>query len=338
MKVCHFAATKGIGRGEVFVEIANEMSKRIQTHLLFPNDALFRKNISSRVHSCGYKVLGSRNNLFLLFELYFFFKRSSFDLVHTHFGKATQVFKLLNRLLKIPHLATKHNPRPSTAFNGLKHISVVSQGALESVTNHDASVRVIRNGISVKSQIEIPIKEPGQIFQILVIGRLDPIKGFDLLIEQLSNLRFEFLLTIAGDGSERKYLESLANEKLGSDKFKFLGFRHDVENLIRTSDLVISSSLSEGCPLVLIESLFFAKIFISTPVGEAADLLPVRFLTDTHDIASKVIEIRRNYLFFCEEFRNFANQVKDHYSAISMVDQYLDAYDYVSSGMPFKRL
>ena len=54
MKVCHFAATKGIGRGEAFVEIANEMSNRIETHLLVPTNSLYLKNISNRVKTTCY--------------------------------------------------------------------------------------------------------------------------------------------------------------------------------------------------------------------------------------------------------------------------------------------
>lgn len=329
MKVCHFAATKGIGRGEAFVEIANEMSRRIETHLLFPKDSLFKENISPKVHCADYKCLGSRNNPFLLLEVYRYFKNNEIDLVHTHFAKATQIFARLNRFLGIPHLATKHNPRPSGAFKGVNHVTVVSREAVASVASEHSSVKVIRNGISVKPRTEITVRNPGQPFQILAIGRLDPIKGFDLLIEQLSNLEFDFLLSVAGEGKERNRLESIARKKLGEGKYQFLGFRQDVEDLIRKSDLVVSSSHSEGCPMVLIEALFHANLFISTPVGEAADLLPAAFIAKTNEISAKINEIQQNYAAMSRGFRGFADQAKDMYSAETMVDQYLEAYDCV---------
>ena len=337
MKVCHFAATKGIGRGEAFVELANAMSRRIETHLLFPRDALFKNNIFPGVQGSSYKCLGSRNNPFLLFEVYRYFKKNDIDLVHTHFAKATQIFARLNRFLGMPHLATKHNPRPSTVFQRVKHVTVVSSEAVPSVANVNSSVKVIRNGISVKPRTEISSRRtPGQPFEILAIGRLDPIKGFDLLIEQLSDLRFEFILSIAGEGNERSRLESIAQKKLGEEKFRFLGFRHDVENLIRKSDLVISSSHSEGCPMVLIEALFHANLFISTPVGEAAELLPEAFIARVNEISAKINEIQQNYSVMSRDFRDFADQVKDMYSAETMVDEYLKAYDCVLDGKLFQ--
>jgi hypothetical protein len=83
MKICHFAATKGIGRGEAFVEVANEMSEHITTHLLFPKGALFIGNISRAVNCHQYYNQGSRNNIFLLIEIYLYLRREKFDLITT---------------------------------------------------------------------------------------------------------------------------------------------------------------------------------------------------------------------------------------------------------------
>ena len=247
--------------------------------------------------------------------------------MHTHFAKATVLFARLNRFLKIPHLATKHNPRESRAFNSIRNVTVVSREALLSVANKNGSVRIIRNGISIKRTPVVSFKCPGQTFKILVVGRLDQVKGFDLLIEQLSNLKFDFYLSLAGEGPERDKLESLALKKLGEGKYCFLGFRHDIERLMADNDLIVSSSHSEGCPMVLIEALFYAKLFISTPVGEAADLLPKHFLAKIDEIGGKISEVRQNYSIMSNKFRKFADDVKHNYSAKTMVDQYIEAYE-----------
>jgi glycosyltransferase involved in cell wall biosynthesis len=335
MKVCHFAATKGIGRGEAFVEIANGMSKKVETHLLVPDDSLFRQNLSCGVNFNGFASKGSRNNPVLLFEVFRYFKSNNFDVVHTHFAKATQIFSRINRFIGIPHIATKHNPRPSRAFKGIRHVTVVSQQAVSSVANKSYPIKVIPNGISVDSRSFDSDVIPKCPFEILAIGRLDPIKGFDLLIEKLSGLQFDFFLSIAGDGPERNRLETLARQKLGVGKFRFLGFRHDIESLIRNSHLVVSSSYSEGCPIVLLEALFCANLFISTPVGEAAEILPRSFLAESHEIGDKIKEAYSNYEIMRKEFRELADRIKDNYSTPVIVDRYLDAYDSVIKDVPF---
>lgn len=336
MKVCHFAATKGIGRGEAFVEIANSMSQRVETHLLVPDNSLFLENISSQVDFLTYRSKGSRNNPFLLFEIFRYFKRNEIDIVHTHFAKATQIFTRINRYLGIPHLATKHNPRPSRAFKDVKHVTVVSKQAVSSVANKNYSVKVIPNGITVYDPPTIFKAVPSKPFKILAIGRLDPIKGFDLLIEQLSGLQFDFFLSIAGDGPERNRLEGLARKKLGKKRFRFLGFRHDIENLIINSDLVVCSSHSEGCPIVLLESLFYAKLFLSTPVGEALEILPFTFLSESHEMGVKISDLIKNYEAMSFEFREFADHVKGNYLSETMIHRYLETYEIVIAGKLFQ--
>ena len=335
MKICHFAATPGIGRGEAFVEIANAMSTHSETHLLVPSNSLFKNNISSDVHPFFYKRLGSRRNVFLFFELYFYFKKNKFDLVHTHFAKATSIFLNINRLLKIPHLATKHNPRKSKIFDRVKHVTVVSKAALESVNSNFSPAIVIKNGI-VSSKKMVHTKEsPGHPFKILAIGRLDKIKGFDFLINQVSKLNFDCKLLIAGSGPEESRLKKLAEENLSPEKCEFLGFRYDIENLMNQCDLVVSSSHSEGCPMVLIESLFYAKLFISTPVGEAVELLDPDFICNITELGKKISEAYFSYSSMSSRFRSFAEMAKHRYCSTHMVEQYFDSYKFVLRGEGF---
>lgn len=335
MKICHFAATPGIGRGEAFVEIVNAMSTHSETHLLAPSNSLFKKNISSHVHPFFYQRLGSRRNVFLFFELYFYFKKNRFDLVHTHFAKATSIFLNINRLLKIPHLATKHNPRKSKIFDRVRHVTVVSEAALESVNPKFSPAIVIKNGI-VSSKKMVPTKEyPGHPFKILAIGRLDKIKGFDFLINQVAKLNFDCKLLIAGSGPEESRLKKLSEKNLGSEKCEFLGFRHDIENLMNKCDLVVSSSHSEGCPMVLIESLFHAKLFISTPTGEAAELLDPDFICNINDLGEKISEAYFSYSRMSSRFRIIADIAKHRYCSKHMVEQYFDSYKFVLRGEDF---
>ena len=248
---------------------------------------------------------------------------------------STSIFLNINRLLKIPHLATKHNPRKSKIFDRVKHVTVVSKAALESVNSNFSPAIVIKNGI-VSSKKMVHTKEsPGHPFKILAIGRLDKIKGFDFLINQVSKLNFDCKLLIAGSGPEESRLKKLAEENLSPEKCEFLGFRYDIENLMNQCDLVVSSSHSEGCPMVLIESLFYAKLFISTPVGEAVELLDPDFICNITELGKKISEAYFSYSRMSSRFRSFAEVVKHRYCSTHMVEQYFDSYKFVLRGEGF---
>jgi len=84
------------------------------------------------------------------------------------------------------------------------------------------------------------------IFTIVAIGRLDKIKGFDKLIDQVSKLELPYKLELIGDGIELDNLRQLAKQKGISKKIDFLGYREDIPSIISNSDFL-------GCSIVIID-------------------------------------------------------------------------------------
>lgn len=104
-------------------------------------------------------------------------------------------------------------------------------------------------------------------FTIGVLGRLHPIKGYDILIEALSVLKKEKItpkLLIAGDGGERSKLEQLVREKTLTSQVKFLGWIEDKKDLFDNIDVFCLPSRSEAFSFSLLEAFAFAKTVIST--------------------------------------------------------------------------
>ena len=97
---------------------------------------------------------------------------------------------------------------------------------------------------------------------ILAVGRLDvwEVKGFDLLIKAWGMIAKDYpnwRLEIAGGGKEESVndLRRIAEENDVKETVDFLGFRNDMDNLMRKSSIFVLSSRVEGFGMVLIEAM-----------------------------------------------------------------------------------
>lgn len=109
------------------------------------------------------------------------------------------------------------------------------------------------------------------------VGRLTEIKNIPLLLnaaklylEDENAPKSQFF--IVGDGHLRTELEFLAVELGIADSVVFLGNRDDTERIYSGLDIVALTSLNEGTPLSLIESMAAGVPFVSTAVGGVIDL------------------------------------------------------------------
>lgn len=94
---------------------------------------------------------------------------------------------------------------------------------------------------------------------VVAVGRLAPVKRFDLLIEQFALTRRllpDATLTIVGDGPERPRLERLVAEFRAQDWIRLVGrvSSEELLRLYRCSWLITSASLTEGWGLTLTEA------------------------------------------------------------------------------------
>ena len=69
-------------------------------------------------------------------------------------------------------------------------------------------------------------------------------------------------------------LKELVRQKGLEDHIKFLGFREDIEAIIRLADVTLLTSKTESFPLVLLESSREKVPVITTDVGGVRDMIP----------------------------------------------------------------
>jgi glycosyltransferase involved in cell wall biosynthesis len=113
-------------------------------------------------------------------------------------------------------------------------------------------------------------------FVVGSVGRLEPQKRFDLLIEVIARVhkeRPDVRLLIAGDGTLRRELESRAAAAGLRERCTLLGHTSDVAGLHHAFDLFVQSSDYEGTPNAVLEAMAMETPVVATDAGGTAELV-----------------------------------------------------------------
>ncbi|HTF91353.1 MAG TPA: glycosyltransferase family 4 protein [Planctomycetota bacterium] len=119
---------------------------------------------------------------------------------------------------------------------------------------------------------------PSQALRLLTVGRLEPIKGYPLLLEAVAKLAgagVDVRLEMIGDGTLHARLrEQIA--RLGLDGIVTMSGALSAEELPEAydrSEVLVVSSFMEGVPVVLMEAMAKGLIVVSTAVGGVTELV-----------------------------------------------------------------
>jgi len=121
----------------------------------------------------------------------------------------------------------------------------------------------------------LPYGIPPQRPRVGIIGRLSPQKGHRILfqaIAQIANCRPVHLLVV-GAGELDAELHHLAASLGIADRVHFLGSRCDVAEILLHLDLLVSASLWEGLPGVILEALASEVPVVATDVSGSREII-----------------------------------------------------------------
>lgn len=184
---------------------------------------------------------------------------------------------------------------------------------------------VIRNTLIDKSHSNKDESYDMNVMKLLYIGNISRSKGVFKLIETVSKLN-QVKLTIAGsirgDG-EQAVFEKLINEN--KDKVDYIGFADENRKkvLLESHDVFcMTSCLSEGSPISILEALSFGLPVIGTCKGcipemikDCGEVLDVDYEINTFE--EKLNKIKDNYKNLSEiSVKNFSeNYSREHFKA-----------------------
>jgi phosphatidylinositol alpha-mannosyltransferase/D-inositol-3-phosphate glycosyltransferase len=111
---------------------------------------------------------------------------------------------------------------------------------------------------------------------VLGVGRLEAQKGFDVLVRAVARLeRRDVDVLLAGEGSQRRALETLAAAEGVADRVRCLGTmdRAATISLLRGATVVACPSRFEGLPLVCVEALAAARPVVGSTVNGIPEIV-----------------------------------------------------------------
>lgn len=153
-------------------------------------------------------------------------------------------------------------------------------------------------------------------FILTCVGELNKNKNQEFLIRVVHSLIKKMpsvKLLLVGEGSERDNLELLCTQLEIEGNVSFLGYRNDIPEILRNTDLLFSVSKREGLPVNVMEAMASGKPIIASNCRGNKDLVENNvngFLINNYNVdyyVEKTIEILTNN----ELFDKFSNNSRD---------------------------
>ena len=273
MKIVHLVLS------DSFAGIEQHVDELLSNNLLNKSILICNKSIShnfdKNIKTYVIKNIG-RRSLLGKYKLKRLLKQINPDIVHTHGSKTTSIISSINKK-NYKHVATVHGIKKNKKVYEKANLVIgVSKKAIEGIKNKSV---VITNWWYPKL-VKFNLKKNEYA---LAIGRLEKVKGFDLLITSWKNIKTK--LVIVGSGQEKQNLTNLINQNNLSTRIRIIDDvkRDELINFYENASVLIISSRDEGGPRVALEALFLQIPVLSTDVGHMSNILPNELLAKKND-------------------------------------------------------
>jgi len=288
-KVLHIIGTYKTftGMEKHVCDLANAQSSQPGYEVAVVCDKLIGGGLQAGVQQFNCNMHTHRRSPLLQWKILRIIKHYKPDIVHIHGRKALSLVSMAHYLNRKPlWLATVHNSRSDTScFAKMDALIAVSWRVASALPN--VPTRVIWNGCDLQqagkldADFNLPQAAPGALFKLLAIGRLDEVKGFDILINAMQGLKA--MLYIIGDGPLEQKLKSQV-QKLGLEQqVYFAGRQSNIRDWIDRADALVVSSLREGFSYVLVEALLAGCPVLGSDVADMRQVLDNELLCPPAD-------------------------------------------------------
>ena len=172
--------------------------------------------------------------------------------------------------------------------------------------NHFNKKTKIYAPVKIEQDDNKKINNTNQI-NILTISGYVPVKGLECFIEICNHLKlnknYDFKFTICGSkiSSQIAYYEKIQKLiNISNLKIEQLGFRKNINKLLKECDIFLCTSLSEAGPMTLFEAMAMGKPVVTSDVGASRELIEKKYhgyiipINDSLKFAEKILELLNN--------------------------------------------
>ena len=289
IRVCHVSLSLKTGGLERILAGMASHTNRDQCHMDFialKDEGRF----ADEIRRSGAKVttLNCTNRWSMMRQLRRCFRQGHYDVVHTHNTYPHLYATIAARWAGIPVvLNTRHGQRAGHGWKSRTLFRWVSRWADQIVAVSDDAARLcveidglppskvtrIWNGIDTN---DFSVQNSSHLPNAVTVGRLAPEKDLKTLLQAMAIaiLRIPGLkLKIVGDGALRSELESLASALKLERVVEFAGEQHNVADSLRGCGFYVSSTLTEGISLTILEAMAVGLPVVATRVGGNPEII-----------------------------------------------------------------
>lgn len=177
-------------------------------------------------------------------------------------------------------------------------------------------IKVIPNGIDLKSFRRLSERRQKETQVVTMIGRLDGSKRFDLFLQLAARFPSKHVeFWVVGGGVEKDALEDKAR-RYGAANAKFLGRSDDIPSVLSQTDVFcFFPKPKEGFGLVFVEALAAGCPVLTTKVGPGPEIirdgLDGFIVRDIKEAERRLVEILSSAKLLESLSRNAVNRAKD---------------------------
>lgn len=285
-------------------------------------------------------------------------KKRDIDVIHTHGYKSDILGIMAARKAKIKVVVTPHGFPAHIDFKlkcfiwfgcqSLRFANKVvplSTQLMEDVRGfgvQEEKISYVQNGVDlseVEAQRRLPIKPNfvgNGVKRIGFVGQMIKRKNIEHVLdifESLAKKHGNIELYLLGDGESRQGLEQYAEKLKSKNKIHFLGFRDDRLEWLQSFDLFVMTSLLEGIPRCVMETMAMGVPVAAYDIAGVDQLITnneTGLLAKLNDKA--VLEEHWETLLFNGEVaEDISNKAKDfvykNYSAQRMANEYTEIFN-----------